>query len=87
MVSEAAELYAAARRKALAAQARRPPADPQTALSAARPMPARRTLCTCGDFGPCRCAPATLAQATPGPERYEYERAVAFYRRHPPGEV
>jgi len=85
-VSEAADLYAAARRKAQAAQGRRP-ADPQTPRSPGRPVTLRRTLCICGDFGPCRCAPATLAQAIPGPERYEYERAVAFYLRHPPQEV
>jgi hypothetical protein len=83
---ETRELYDGARRRARAAQARRVPADPQTKLSAPVPPRPRQTVCSCGEFGPCRCAPPSLARAWPDPVTYELRQAEAFYRRYPPGE-
>ena len=78
---QARAAYAAERARQLEQQRRRPPADPQTKLSAP-PLPARRqTLCSCGDDGPCTCA-THLAGAWPPPEQYERDRALAFRRRH-----
>ncbi len=74
--------YDAARRQALAARSRKPAKDPQTPLS--RPPVAgqpTRTLCICGDDGPCTCAPApSLAAANPPPEVYEAEEYSRGHR-------
>jgi hypothetical protein len=81
------ELYAKARRQAVAIQGRRQPRDPQTAYSPGRPPVVRRTLCICGDFGPCLCAEGSIGRAKPAPKLYELERAIGFYLRHPPASL
>lgn len=78
--------YAAERARQLRRQGRRPPADPQTRLSApGSPVP-RQILCSCGDDGPCLCA-GQLRGAWPSPEQYERERERAFRLRPREGET
>lgn len=77
--------YDEARRAALAAQERKPARDPQTPLSRA-PAPGRprRTVCLCGDDGPCTCAEGSLAGAWPPPAVYEAEERQRGHRSRRP---